>query len=78
MKATPRVMATLVAAALLTACAPREAAPARAIEAARPVIVQGAMDVEVRKLAGALENVTEEKVQGLDLLDAARSTAIRW
>ena len=65
MKATPRVMATLLAAALLTACATREAtAPARAIEAARPVVVQGAMDVEVRKLAGALENVTEEKIQG--------------
>ena len=30
----------------------------------RPVIVQGAMDLEVRKLAGALDNVREEKVQG--------------
>jgi adenosylhomocysteine nucleosidase len=30
----------------------------------RPVVVQGAMDVEVRKLAGALANVSEERVQG--------------
>jgi adenosylhomocysteine nucleosidase len=30
----------------------------------RPIIVQGAMDVEVRKLAGALANVSEERVQG--------------
>jgi adenosylhomocysteine nucleosidase len=40
---------------LLTACR----APER-----RPVVVQGAMDVEVRKLAGALANVSEERVQG--------------
>jgi adenosylhomocysteine nucleosidase len=56
-------MATLLAGALLTACAPREAT-APALEAARPVVVQGAMDVEVKKLAGALENAREEKVQG--------------
>jgi adenosylhomocysteine nucleosidase len=56
-------MATMVAGALLTACVTREAtAPARAPAAARPVIVQGAMDIEIRKLAGALENVMEEKV----------------
>jgi adenosylhomocysteine nucleosidase len=30
----------------------------------RPVIVQGAMDVEVRTLAGALANVREEHVEG--------------
>jgi adenosylhomocysteine nucleosidase len=60
----PRVIATLLASALLTACVTREAAaPARASVAARPVVVQGAMDVEIRKLAGALENVTEEKIQ---------------
>ena len=64
MSATPRMTATLLAGALLTACVAREAtAPARRFEAARPVVVQGAMDVEVKKLAGALENVTEEKVQ---------------
>ncbi len=58
-----RTIATWVAAALLSACGTRGAtAPPRAPAAARPVIVQGAMDVEVRKLAGALEQVTEEKV----------------
>jgi adenosylhomocysteine nucleosidase len=29
-----------------------------------PVVVQGAMDVEIRRLAGALQNVTEENVGG--------------
>jgi adenosylhomocysteine nucleosidase len=63
MRATPRVTATLLAGALLTACVTREAtAPSRTF--ARPVVVQGAMDVEIKKLAGALENVKEEKVQG--------------
>jgi len=33
-------------------------------EAPRPVVVQGAMDVEIRKLAGRLENAREEKVSG--------------
>jgi adenosylhomocysteine nucleosidase len=65
MNAMPRVIATVLACASLTACVTREAqAPARAVEAARPVVVQGAMDVEIKKLAGTLENVTEEKVRG--------------
>jgi len=65
MSATPRVIATLLAGALLTACVTREAAaPARDTTALRPVVVQGAMDVEIRKLAGMLENATEEKVSG--------------
>jgi adenosylhomocysteine nucleosidase len=65
MNAMSRVIAALLAGALLTACETREApAPARAVEAARPVVVQGAMDVEIKKLAGTLENVTEEKVRG--------------
>ena len=64
MSATPRVIATLLAAALLTACVTQDAtAPARESAGARPVVVQGAMDVEIRKLAGALENATEEKIQ---------------
>jgi adenosylhomocysteine nucleosidase len=51
--------------ALLTACVTREAAPpARDTTPLRPVVVQGAMDVEIRKLAGMLENVREEKVSG--------------
>src|SRR6476660_4421043 len=60
-----RISLTLLAAALLTACVTREAAaPARGSTTARPVVVQGAMDVEIRRLAGAIENVTEEKVGG--------------
>jgi adenosylhomocysteine nucleosidase len=63
--AIARTLATVLAAALLTACVTRDAAsPARAAPAARPVVVQGAMDVEIRKLAGALENATEQQVQG--------------
>jgi adenosylhomocysteine nucleosidase len=65
MHAMPRVLAAMAAAVLLTACVTRDAAaPARVPVAARPVVVQGAMDVEVKKLAGALEHVTEEKVHG--------------
>jgi adenosylhomocysteine nucleosidase len=65
MGAMPRVIATLFAGALLIACGTREAAaPARPSGAARPVVVQGAMDVEVTRLAGALGNVMEEKVRG--------------
>ena len=45
---------------LLAACATRDAA--------RPIVVQGAMDVEIRKLAGAIQNATEEHVGGLDVL----------
>ena len=61
----PRLLATVFACALLTACVTREAAaPARAAAGAGPVVVQGAMDVEIRKLAGALENATEENVGG--------------
>ena len=52
----------LLAGASLTACVARDAP--RAVDASRPVVVQGAMDVEVKTLAGALANVTEEKVEG--------------
>ena len=52
---TRALSSTLLLCTLLTACR----APER-----RPVVVQGAMDVEVRKLAGALANVSEERVQG--------------
>lgn len=58
-----RISATLLIAALLNACVTKDAtAPAPA--AARPVVVQGAMDIEIRRLAGAIENGTEQKVQG--------------
>jgi adenosylhomocysteine nucleosidase len=50
----------VLAAALLSACATRDvAAPGRG-----PVVVQGAMDVEIRRLAGALQQATEETVGG--------------
>ena len=60
-----RSIGTCLAAALLTACVARDAAaPARASAAARPVIVQGAMDVEIRKLAAALDHAEEQTVRG--------------
>jgi len=66
MNSTHRAIATLLACVLLsTACVTRDTAtPAPAAVAAHPVVVQGAMDVEIRKLAGALENAKEEKVGG--------------
>src|ERR1700704_1419157 len=53
---TKRALAVPLACVLLTACAAREAQ--------RPIVVQGAMDVEIRKLAGAIQNATEERVSG--------------
>src|SRR5258706_13189738 len=48
----------IAACSLLTLCrAPQAAHP-------RPVIVQGAMDVEIRKLAGAIEHPREENILG--------------
>jgi adenosylhomocysteine nucleosidase len=66
MKPMPRAIATVLACVLsLTSCVTRDTAgPAGAPAAARPVVVQGAMDVEIRKLAGAIENAKEEKVAG--------------
>src|SRR5262245_37435999 len=56
---------SILAAAWLTGCVARESgAPALASASARPVVVQGAMDVEVRGLAASLEHVEEEKVKG--------------
>jgi adenosylhomocysteine nucleosidase len=55
---TKRAVAAVFACALLTACSTREAARAR------PIVVQGAMDVEVRKLVAALHDVREERVSG--------------
>src|SRR3954469_20325526 len=54
-----RVSSLLAAAALgagLSACAPGETV--------RPVVIQGAMDVEIRHLAGTLEHATEETIGG--------------
>ena len=60
-----RLTIALVAAALLSACESK-APPAAvtAAEAIRPVVVQGAMDIEVQTLVASLEHPTEEHVQG--------------
>ena len=59
-KPASSLLSVLAAAALLAACATRGAeTPIRGL-----VVVQGAMDVEIRKLAGALQNATEETVGG--------------
>jgi adenosylhomocysteine nucleosidase len=49
-----RAAAIGVACALLTACTAREPL--------RPIVVQGAMDVEIRKLAAAIQDATEERI----------------
>lgn len=51
-----KAFATLVAALTLSGCIAREQP--------RPVVVQGAMDVEIRKLAAAIDNPKEETVGG--------------
>ena len=55
-----RLIATLGACALLAACARHEAAPLTP----GAIVVQGAMDVEIRKIAAMLQNATEEQVSG--------------
>lgn len=52
-----RVITFLIALAL-SACATRDTT------APRPIVVQGAMDVEIRKLAASLEHSTEQSVSG--------------
>jgi len=66
MRATRLAIGTsILAAAWLTGCVAREsAAPPVASGSARPVVVQGAMDVEVRGLAASLEHAEEENVKG--------------
>jgi adenosylhomocysteine nucleosidase len=64
MRDTLRITVMLLA-VMLAACSRRDAAqPSRALPDAHPVVVQGAMDVEVRTLAAALDDVTEEKIGG--------------
>ena len=60
-----RLTIALAAATLLTACESK--APPGPVTAAgpiRPVVVQGAMDIEVRTLVASLEHPTVEQVQG--------------
>jgi adenosylhomocysteine nucleosidase len=57
-----RLVAALWMCVLLAGCrAPGRAATAGAT---RPVVVQGAMEVEVRKLAAAIDGAKEEKIRG--------------
>ena len=56
MNTKPALTVTLLVVSLLTACAARDTT--------RPIVVQGAMDVEIRKLAGVIEHATEEHVGG--------------
>jgi adenosylhomocysteine nucleosidase len=59
----PALLAML--AAPLAACGGREALADRSGDAvARPLVVQGAMDVEIRTLAAGLEHVKEERIHG--------------
>jgi len=63
--AARRSILLLLTAATAAACARRGAeAPVRADGQAPPVIVQGAMDIEVNGLRAMLEQASEEKIQG--------------
>jgi len=53
-----RVLTTVLAALMLSGCITRDTT------VPRPIVVQGAMDVEVRKLAAALQYPTQQKVSG--------------
>jgi adenosylhomocysteine nucleosidase len=65
MRDTLRITVMLLAGVMLAACLKQDAAPAaRSFAGAHPVVVQGAMDVEVRTLAAALDHVTEERIEG--------------
>ena len=64
MKRTRRAIAASLTSLMLSACVARDAAAPAPPPAPPPIVVQGAMDVEVKRLADALENVKEEKVRG--------------
>src|SRR3954452_17985535 len=55
-KRAPSLLAAMAAGTMMTACVTREVA--------RPIVVQGAMDVEIRALAASLQNAAEEHVSG--------------
>jgi len=65
-----RLVASLTIVVALGGCTTRTPAPSAGTEATteaispRPIVVQGAMAVEVRALVAALEQPTEEHVQG--------------
>ena len=59
------LLAMVLAGSTLTGCVTRDAAaPAPPAGGQRPIVVQGAMDVEIRKLAGVIEHAKEEHVGG--------------
>ena len=61
------MLATLLASVVPAACDRRRAVDSAGESAsaqARPIVVQGAMDLEITKLAGALHDAREEKIGG--------------
>jgi adenosylhomocysteine nucleosidase len=63
MNAFVRIIVTLLTVALSTGCV-TQPPTAHAGDTPRPVMVQGAMGIEVEKLAAALANASEDTVQG--------------
>jgi len=60
-----RITALLLTVALTASCGSRPATPAPdAPTGTRPIVVQGAMDIEVRTLVAALEHPAEDHVEG--------------
>jgi len=60
-----RFAALLLIVTLAAACGSRTPAPAASVATgARPIVVQGAMDIEVKTLAAALDHPTEEHIDG--------------
>jgi adenosylhomocysteine nucleosidase len=57
-------MAAILACVLLTACTPARGGGRAGAASLQPIVVQGAMDVEVGKLSAALEGATETQVAG--------------
>jgi adenosylhomocysteine nucleosidase len=58
------LVSALIVATFVIACGSPAPPPAPPPAASRPVLIQGAMDIEIRQLAGALEHSTEETVAG--------------
>lgn len=60
-----RLIVSLVVATLLAACESQSPSDgAASANASRPVVVQGAMEIEVRALVAALDHPVEEHIQG--------------
>ena len=60
-----RIAALLLTVTLAAACGSRPPAPAAEVATQpRPIVVQGAMDIEVRTLVEALDHPTEEQIDG--------------